>query len=200
MSYPDPGAIAASPTVTLPSGERIAVLFDADRIAARIDALAQTVVARLGPHFLVVVLLKGGLVFAADLLRALHRAGAAPEVDFLILSSYGASTESRGTVDVVHDLARNLTERTVLVVDDILESGRTLDQACRLMEAGGARSVLACVLFEKPGKRVGTRTAEFLGFTAPDMFLVGYGMDHADRFRELPFVGALIGSGEQPKA
>lgn len=198
MSDLDPAAPTTFQHRTLPSGERVAVLFDEAALARRTEALAQAIVARLGPDFLVVALLKGSVVFLADLLRALHRAGAAPEVDFLTLSSYGAATVSSGAVTVVHDIAGVPAGRAVLIVDDILESGRTLDFARRHLSARGARGVHSCVLLDKPGKRAVPVAPDFLGFAMPDIFVVGYGMDRAHRFRELPFVGALPDRTEEP--
>ena len=128
------------------SDTRISVLIDADRLANRISALASEIVADMGREFLVVPILKGSFIFAADLLRALHMAGGAPDMDFLTLSSYGAGTQSVGEVKISHDIDVEIIGRQVLIVDDILESGRTLSVARDLMMARHARSVKTCVL------------------------------------------------------
>ena len=130
-------------------------------------------------------------MFAADLLRALHRTGIALEVDFLSLSSYRKGTVSSGQVTIVRDVESDVEGRSVVLVDDILESGRTLAFAKDLIAARGALSVQTCVLLEKPGKRATEIEADFLGFECPDQFVVGYGMDMAHSFRELPYVGVV---------
>src|SRR5882762_8436318 len=169
----------------------IKVLFDADAIAARNASLVEEIKACNPENLLVVAVLKGSFVFAADLLRAMHRAGLAPHVEFVHLSSYRAGTTSSGTVTILHDIESDVRGRDVLLVDDILESGRTLAFAKDLLAARGANRVLTCVLLEKPGKRAVSLNADFVGFVCPDLFVVGYGMDVAHAFRQLPFVGVI---------
>jgi len=170
-------------------GRAIAVLFSEDEIAGRIDALAKDIAARRPHRLLVVPVLKGSFVFAADLMRAMFRAGLSPEVDFMILASYRSHTRSSGRVEVLRDIEAEVKGRDVLLIDDILESGRTLAFAKDLIAARGARSVLTAVLLENPGHLAADITADFRGFLCPDKFVVGYGMDMAHQFRELPFVG-----------
>ncbi|MFQ5784579.1 MAG: hypoxanthine phosphoribosyltransferase [Alphaproteobacteria bacterium] len=166
-------------------------LFDARQIAERVEELAREIAAVMPSDLLVVTVLKGGFVFAADLIRALHRAGLNPQVDFMTLASYGAGTESSGTVKVTHDLADDVTDRDVLLTDDILESGRTVAAARELLLSRGARTVRLCTLLEKPGKRKVRCKADFIGFTVPDRFVVGYGLDFAHYFRDLPYIGMI---------
>ena len=169
----------------------IRTLYDAEAIAARTRAMAAEI-ARAEPRdLLAIAVLKGSFMFAADLLRALHGAGLAPQVEFIHLSSYGAGTQSSGTVTVVRDIDSDVAGRDVLLVDDILESGRTLAFARELLLGRGARRVLVAVMLEKPGKRAVALDADFVGFTCPDLFVVGYGMDAAHRFRQLPFIGVV---------
>lgn len=171
---------------------RIDVLYSEADIAERVDAMA-TAVAAEGPHdLLVIAILKGSFMFAADLLRALHRAGMQPQVEFMMLSSYGAGTVSSGTVKIVRDVDTDVAGRDVLIIDDILESGRTLAFARSLMEQRGARRVRVAVLLEKPGKRKAEIEADMVGFSCPDSFVVGYGMDAAHAWRQLPFVGVVV--------
>jgi hypoxanthine phosphoribosyltransferase len=170
---------------------KLRVMFDADAIAARNRALAEEIRAAEPERLLVVAVLKGSFIFAADLIRALHGAGLAPEVEFISLSSYRAGTTSSGVVTILRDVESEVRGRDVLIVDDILESGRTLAFAKDLLAARGARRVLVCVLLEKPGKRAVSLAADFVGFTCPDVFVVGYGMDVGHAFRQLPFVGVL---------
>jgi hypoxanthine phosphoribosyltransferase len=153
--------------------------------------LAAEIAALKPQRLLVVCVLKGSFVFAADLIRALHAAGVAPEVEFIILSSYRAATTSTGRVQILRDVESEVRGRDVLLIDDILESGRTLAFAKDLLAARGAARVLTCVLLEKPGKRAVKIDADFLGFCCPDVFVVGYGMDIAHAFRQLPFVGVV---------
>ena len=173
---------------------RLEVLFSADAIATRMDALAREVANRCGRHLLVIAILKGSFIFAADLIRALHRAGSTPEVDFLSLASYGNATVSSGVVTVLRDIETAVAGRDVLLIDDILESGRTLAFAQAHIRERGARQVLTCVLLDKAVTRTANIEADFRAFQCPDVFVVGYGMDKAHRYRELPFVGRIVPS------
>lgn len=166
-------------------------LYDADAIARRNEELAREIAARTGPDLLVVAILRGSFVFAADLIRALHHAGLSPHIEFLQLASYREATVSSGQVEILRDIDSDPHGRDLLLVDDILESGRTLAFAKDLMAARGARKVFTCVLLEKPGKRAVQINADFIGFRCPDRFLVGYGMDIAHSYRELPFIGIV---------
>ena len=170
---------------------RIRVLFDETVIAKRNTELAHEIAAAKTERLIVVAVLRGSFVFAADLLRAMHRAGIAPQVEFMQLSSYLQGTVSTGHVTITKDIEGDVRGRDVLIIDDILESGRTLAYAKDLLSARGARRVLTAVLIEKPGHRAVQFKAEFVGFESPDLFLVGYGMDVAHSYRELPYVGVV---------
>ncbi len=176
--------------VTAPA-RRVRPLFGEAEIAARVDRIARDVADGGGDDLLMVAILKGSFVFTADLMRALHRAGARPRVDFMQLSSYGAETESSGRVGVVRDLAEPVEGRDVLLVDDILDSGRTLFFARDRLLRTGARRARICVLLDKRVRRARRIEADFFGFRCSDEFLVGYGLDHANLYRELPFIGVL---------
>jgi hypoxanthine phosphoribosyltransferase len=169
----------------------IKVLFDAEAIAARNAQLVEEIKATNPENLLVIAVLKGSFVFTADLLRAMHHAGLAPQVEFVHLSSYRAGTTSSGVVTILRDVESDVRGRDVLLVDDILESGRTLAFAKDLLAARGARRVMTCVLLEKPGKRAVNVDPDFVGFECPDLFVVGYGMDVAHSYRQLPFVGVV---------
>lgn len=169
----------------------IKVLFDAETIAARNAQLVEEIKATNPENLLVIAVLKGSFVFTADLLRAMHHAGLAPQVEFVHLSSYRAGTTSSGVVTILRDVESDVRGRDVLLVDDILESGRTLAFAKDLLAARGARRVMTCVLLEKPGKRAVNVDPDFVGFECPDLFVVGYGMDVAHSYRQLPFVGVV---------
>ncbi|MFT5438480.1 MAG: hypoxanthine phosphoribosyltransferase [Alphaproteobacteria bacterium] len=176
-------------TVSGPDG--IDVLFTAEQIAGRVEELAGEIVAQIDGDLLVVVILKGSFVFAADLIRALDRNGVPARVDFITLSSYQEGTESSGRVVLAHDLSEDVKGQDVLIVDDILESGRTLDFACSAMADRGAASVRTCLLLDKPARRKVPIEADFVGFSIAPEFVVGYGLDLAHRFRGLPFIGLV---------
>lgn len=166
------------------------VLFDEAAIAGRIAAVAREIARADLPRLLVVPILKGSFIFAADLTRALHHAGLTPEVDFMMLASYRERTASSGSVEILRDIETDVRGRGVLIVDDILESGRTLAYAKDLLSARGG-TVKTCVLLDKPVRRAAAIEADFVGFRCPDRFVVGYGMDMAHAYRELPFVGVV---------
>jgi hypoxanthine phosphoribosyltransferase len=180
------------PAAQNPSAPHIEVIFTPEQIAARIDELANDIARVELKNLLVIAILKGSFVFAADLIRALHRAGLSPEVDFLSLSSYRKSTKSTGQVEIVRDVETDVKGRNLLLVDDILESGRTLAFAKDLMAARGAKTISTCVLLDKPVERAAHVAADYCAFPCPNVFVIGYGMDLAHRFRELPYVGNLI--------
>ena len=173
-------------------GKDIEPLFTADVIAERNHQMAAEIAAGPVKDLLVISILKGSFIFAADLIRALHDVGLAPEVEFITLSSYGTGTVSKG-VKIVKDIDSDVHDRDILLIDDILESGRTLQFARDLMYERGARHVSIAVLLDKSVKRQEKLEADYVGFECPDYFVVGYGMDVAYAFRELPFVGVVKG-------
>ena len=170
---------------------RIRVLYDEAAIARRNEEMAAAIAASNPKDLLVVAVLKGSFMFAADLIRAMHRVGLAPQVEFVHLSSYRTGTVSAGQVEILRDVQSDVRGRDVLLVDDILESGRTLAFAKDLLAARGAGKVSTAVLLEKPGKRAVNIKADYVGFECPDYFVVGYGMDVAHSYRQLPYVGVI---------
>lgn len=173
-------------------GKEIEVLFGASTIARRNLELAKEIAAHEYQDLLVISILKGSFIFAADLIRAMHDMDLAPEVEFMFISSYGAGTTS-GEVRVLRDIDNDVAGRDVLLVDDILESGKTLKFTRDLMLSRGAKSVSIAVLLDKQMRRQTELTPDYVGFDCPDYFVVGYGMDVAHAFRELPFVGVVKG-------
>lgn len=169
----------------------IDVLYSEHEIAERMGTLAREISATVASDVLIVVILKGSFVFAADLIRALDRVGMTPSVDFMTLSSYGAGTTSSGTVTLTRDISDDVAGREVLIVDDILESGRTLAFARDLLVERGASLVKTCLLLDKFEKREVPIEADFVGFRIGDKFVVGYGLDLAHMYRGLPFIGVV---------
>lgn len=171
-------------------GKNIEVLFSASAIARRNLELAKEIASRDYNDLLVISVLKGSFIFAADLIRAMHDAGLSPEVEFIMISSYGAGTTS-GEIKVLRDIDSDVADRDILLIDDILESGKTLKFASGLLLERGARSVAVAVLLDKRMRRKSDIEPDFTGFDCPDYFVVGYGMDAAYAFRELPYVGVV---------
>ena len=176
----------------LSAGQRIETIFSADQIHDRLQSLATEIAARAPKNLLIVPVLKGSFVFAADLLRALYVAGLAPEVDFLTLSSYRKSRSSTGQVSILRDLDLDVLHRHVILIDDVLDTGRTLVFAKDLIAARGAARIETCVLLDKKAPRAVSIEADYFAFACPNVYVVGYGMDVAHRYRELPFVGRLV--------
>jgi hypoxanthine phosphoribosyltransferase len=175
-------------------GKQIEVLFSASAIASRNLELAKEIAGRNYNDLLVISVLKGSFIFAADLIRALHDAGISPEVEFIMISSYGAGTTS-GEIKVLRDIDSDVSDRDILLIDDILESGKTLKFVSELLLGRGAKSVSVAVLLDKRMRRQSKIEPDFTGFDCPDYFVVGYGMDAAYAFRELPYVGVVREEG-----
>jgi hypoxanthine phosphoribosyltransferase len=169
----------------------ITKLFDERDIAVRVDELARLAASRLPGDFVIVGLLLGSFVFVADLIRALNRLGCNPSVEFVRLSSYGLGRESSGDPRLVGNADLNLAGRAVLLVDDIVDTGRTLLHARDMLREKQAASVLTCTLLDKPSRREVSVEPDLVGFTVPDVFIVGYGIDYANQYRELPFLATL---------
>jgi hypoxanthine phosphoribosyltransferase len=179
-------------TIDVSPEPELEVIFTPEDIARRLGEIARQIAAAEAEGLLVVAILKGSFVFAADLIRALHGVGMAPEVDFMTLSSYRKSQVSSGQVSILRDMDLEVRGRHVLIVDDVLDSGRTLAFAKDLIAARGAQSIKTCVLLDKQVKRAVNLEPDFCAFECPDIFVVGYGMDVAHRYRELPFVGRVV--------
>lgn len=167
------------------------VLLSEAGVARAVGELAGRLVPRLAPDAVAVCLLTGGLWFSADLTRALAACGRPLAFDALWLSSYGDRTRSSGAVTVLAGLRRPVTGRQVLILDEVLESGLSLEAARRLVLAAGASEVLTAVFALKPATGPHRRPPDDFAWAAPDRFLVGYGMDAAGSHRSLPWIGAL---------
>jgi hypoxanthine phosphoribosyltransferase len=165
------------------------VLISEEEIQQRIKELgAQLSKQYEGRTPLVICVLKGAFIFMADLVKVIT---VPVEMDFMAVSSYGASTKSSGVVKIIKDLDVPVDGRDVLIVEDIIDSGLTLSYLIELLRNRNAKSVSVVTLFDKPAGRTVDLEAEHTGFVLPDEFVVGYGLDYAERYRNLPYVGVL---------
>jgi hypoxanthine phosphoribosyltransferase len=165
------------------------VLIDRDALQRRIVELGEEISADYaGRDLLLVGVLKGAVFFMADLMRGLT---IPCEIDFMAISSYGASTDSSGVVRILKDLDLNIEGRDVLVVEDIIDSGLTLSYLMRNLEAREPASLEICALLTKPERREIDVPVRYVGFEIPNRFVIGYGLDFAERYRNLPYVGVL---------
>jgi hypoxanthine phosphoribosyltransferase len=171
--------------------DRLRVLLSAQEIAARIDALAADIARVLPREFVVVGLLKSAAVFVADLVRALDRAGARPEIEFIRLSSYGPAKESSGEMQLLGDVPAGLAGRPVLLVDGIVDTGRSIAYASAQLRRGGIDDLWTCVLLDKQQRREIEVAIDFVGFSISNVFVVGYGTDYAEKYRHLPYIGVV---------
>ena len=166
-----------------------AVLIDEDRLRSRVVELGEEISADYaGRDLLLIGVLKGAVFFMADLMRTL---GIPCEIDFMAISSYGAQTDSSGVVRILKDLDINIEGRNVLVVEDIIDSGLTLSYLMRNLEAREPASLEICALLTKPERREIEVPVRYVGFEIPNRFVIGYGLDFGERYRNLPYVGVL---------
>jgi len=166
------------------------ILVQQDELAHRVRELAAQISSDYADSeqgVLLVGVLKGALFFIADLMRALT---VSCEVDFMAVSSYGSATQSSGVVRILKDLDAPLEGRDVLIIEDIVDSGLTLQYLMRNLKARGPASLEVCTLLAKPVRR-GETEVRYVGFEIPDRFVIGYGLDHNERYRNLPYVAAL---------
>jgi hypoxanthine phosphoribosyltransferase len=166
-------------------------LFGEDEIRERIEQLAREIAETIPGDFVIIGLLKGSFVFLADLIRALHHAGADPEVEFMRLSSYGLEKASGGQVHLIGDIPTDVSGRKVLLVDDIADTGRSIAYARALLEQRDVAGLWTCSLLDKPSRREVDVALDFVGFTIDDVFIAGYGIDYAEKYRCLPYIGAV---------
>ena len=171
--------------------QTVRVLLSAEEIAEKVTALAEAIAASEPENLLAIIVLKGGFVFGADLVRALAQLGVSLEIEFISLASYGSRLRTSGEVRVIRDIEVEVAGRDVLIIDDVLDSGLTLKFARDLMQTRGARRAAIAVMIDKPAGRRAEVEADYVGFTCPDYFVVGYGMDARHAYRELPFIGVL---------
>src|ERR1700742_276623 len=169
--------------------ERLACLFSAEQIADRVRALGAEIARDYaGKNLVLVGVMKGSFVFAADLARAIDLP---VRIDFLGVRSYGEGTESSGVVQITQDLSKPIADEDVLIVEDIVDTGLTVAHLMDLFRTRQPRSVKVCALLHKPARAKVQVHVDYLGFTIEDKFVVGYGLDFAERYRNLPYIGVV---------
>lgn len=167
-------------------------LISAKEIEERVDELVLEIAKKCRSDNLVLIgILRGSFMFLADLVRDLDEHGLHPRLDFLTLESYGSGTISSGHVRITKDITVDVRGADVVLIDDILDTGRTLDFASKHLLALGARSVKTCTLLDKPSRRIMPISADFVGFVVDDVFVVGYGLDYDHYYRELPYIAEV---------
>ena len=168
----------------------VQILIESDAVQNRVTELARQIQAAYDPAEPPVLLgiLKGCLYFLADLSRQLDLS---IEIDTMCISSYGSGTEHSGTVRIIKDLDGDIAGRHVLIVEDIVDTGLTLDRLLRVLRARSPKSLRVCALLDKASRRQVDVPVDYVGFSIPDAFVVGYGLDYDQRFRNLPYIGEL---------
>jgi hypoxanthine phosphoribosyltransferase len=176
------------------------VLLSGEQVQARVAELGAQLAADYTDRDPVLVsVLKGSIIFMADLVRAMP---IPLSIDLMEVSSYGDATESSGQVRILKDLSTSIEGRDVLVVEDIIDTGLTLNYLLRYLHDKGPASIRICCLLDKPARRLAPIEIDYRGFTIPDRFVIGYGLDYGERYRNLPYIGVLrpsVYSGETPE-
>jgi hypoxanthine phosphoribosyltransferase len=169
-----------------PRGE---ILVQPDDLQRRVRELGADITRDYeGRDLLLICVLKGAVFFLSDLMRSIH---VPCEVDFMAVASYGDATDSSGVVRILKDLDAAIEGRDVLIVEDIVDSGLTLQYLMRNLKARGPATLEVCALLTKPERRKAEVRARYIGFEIPNRFVIGYGLDHAEKYRNLPYVAAL---------
>ena len=165
------------------------VLFSEEQLKNRVREIAQQITADYqGKEIMLISVLRGSFVFMADLCRAIDLPCT---LDFMAVSSYGKGTKSSGQVQITKDLSEDISDSHIIVVEDILDSGNTLSYLLKILENRHPASIRLCTLLDKPDRRVKPVEVHYSGFTIPDAFVVGYGLDYAEKYRNLPYIGIL---------
>lgn len=165
------------------------ILFTEEQLKTRVAELASQIEQDYaGQEIMLISVLRGSFVFMADLCRAIHLPCT---IDFMSVSSYGKGTSSSGQVQITKDLSEDISDRHIIVVEDILDSGNTLSYLLKILEHRHPASIRLCTLLDKPERRVKPVEVHYSGFAIPDAFVVGYGLDYAEHYRNLPYIGIL---------
>ena len=169
--------------------DHINVLLPEEEVDARIQAMGEQISRDYaGKQVHLICVLKGGSFFLCELAK---RITVPVSLDFMSVSSYGGGTESKGVVKIVKDLDESIRDKDVLVVEDIVDSGRTLSYLLEMLRSRGPKSLRLCTLLDKPERRVVDVDVDYTGFQIPDKFVVGYGLDYDQRYRNLPYIGIV---------
>jgi hypoxanthine phosphoribosyltransferase len=178
-------------------GMKFKTLISEKDIATRVKELVKEIAEdSKGKELFLIGILKGSFVFLSDLLRLLHIHKIHPSLDFITIESYGNNKVSSGKMRMSSDITTDIENKWVLIVDDILDTGRTLEFAREYFQKKNPASIKTCVFLDKPERRINESKADYVGFEIPDKFVVGYGMDYANLFRELPYVAVLLDEGK----
>jgi hypoxanthine phosphoribosyltransferase len=165
------------------------ILISEQKLAAKVKEMGARISRDYdGMNPILISILKGSIVFMSDLMRAVT---IPCEIDFMAVSSYNKGTKNSGVVRILKDLERDIAGRHILIVEDILDSGLTLSYLLEMLNSRDAASIKICTLLDKPARHRIEIRPEYLGFTIPDEFVVGYGLDYAEKYRNLPFIGVL---------
>ena len=165
------------------------ILFSEEQLKTRVAEIARQIETDYaGQEIMLISVLRGSFIFMADLCRAIHLPCT---LDFMSVSSYGTGTTSSGQVQITKDLSEDITGRNLIVVEDILDSGNTLSYLLNILDHRHPASVRLCALLDKPERRVKPVELHYSGFSIPDAFVVGYGLDYAEKYRNLPYIGIL---------
>lgn len=169
--------------------EKISVLLSEEEVDRRIKEIGEQITKEYaGKKIHLICVLKGGVFFMCELAK---RINVPVSMDFMAISSYGADTKSSGVIKIVKDLDESITGKDVLVVEDIVDSGRTLSYLLDMLKDRKPNSLKLCTLLDKPDRRVVNVPVDYTGFRIPDEFVVGYGLDYAQKYRNLPYVGVV---------
>ena len=169
--------------------ERISVLLSEEEVDRRINEIGKQITKDYeGKNIHLICVLKGGVFFMCELAKRIE---VPVSMDFMAISSYGADTKSSGVIKIVKDLDESITGKDVLVIEDIVDSGRTLSYLLEMLKDRKPNSLRLCTLLDKPDRRVIDVDVEYTGFQIPDEFVVGYGLDYAQKYRNLPYIGVV---------
>lgn len=166
------------------------ILFSADDIKKRVRELGQQISKDYeGKNLVVISLLRGSFIFASDLVREI---GVPTQIEFITTASYGHGEESSGLVNIVNDIKDDIEGRDVLVVDDIMDTGLTMEKILEHLKKKNPNSIKSCVMLDKPERRKTEITSDYVGFTIPDLFIVGYGLNYGDYYRNVPYIFSFV--------
>ena len=169
--------------------EKVKVMLSAEEIAERVDEIAEKINNDYkGESVIIIGVLKGSFMFLSDLVK---RITLPAEVYFIEASSYGAGTQTTGVVKISKDVERDLKDQNVIIVEDIIDTGITMEKVMELLRARGAKSVKLCACLSKPSRRIVDIDIDYLGFEVPDKFVIGYGLDVDEMYRNLPYIGVV---------